>query len=257
MTVVDAATYIHHSVVFPEDIPSSVGALIGYLDQSNTDQALLSDGCFMTGALDGDFRKANDHTAEAVARHPDRLLGAGLLQPTTLGIDRMLREAERCVSELGFLALKIYPAANCLGANDLSLLTPLVDLVAQLGVPLWVHSNEGPYSTHILVADLARQFSEVNFVLANWGYGSTRAVPHIVSKYDNLFMDMSSLDEWEVFYYPDTLDLEAIGMGKFLYGSNFPLGHGAGVQSILMESSLSPHQQAAILGGNLRALLGR
>lgn len=256
MSVIDIATYIHHSVAFPEETAASVETLIKYLDASNTQQALLADGCFMVGELGGDYRKSNDHVAEAVERYPERLLGSGLLQPTTLGIDRMIREAERCVNELGFHALRVYPSANYMPANDLQYMRPLLGEVARLGVPLWIHSNEGPYTTHILVADLARQFPQIKFVLANWGYGSTRAVPYIVSKYDNLYLDMSSLDEWEVYYYPDTLDMEEIGIYKFLYGSNFPLDQGAGIQAILRDSSLSSEQFSAVLGGNAQSLLG-
>ena len=78
----------------------------------------------------------NDDLAEAVARHPDRLVGLGTvpLQNTEMAVAEM----ERCVDELGFRGLEIN---THVGGDELSAerLAPFWARAEELGILLFMH----------------------------------------------------------------------------------------------------------------------
>jgi predicted TIM-barrel fold metal-dependent hydrolase len=69
--------------------------LLAYMDWAGVDKAVLLQGGF--------YGDKNDYVASAVARWPDRLVGAGYFDPCAAGAEEAFR---RCVDELGFWILK-------------------------------------------------------------------------------------------------------------------------------------------------------
>jgi aminocarboxymuconate-semialdehyde decarboxylase len=85
-------------------------------------------------------RLANDAIAAAVATHPDRFVGVGVLPVVD---ETMLGELERIGSELGLRGVQIY--SNVDGEPvDAEAMWPLYDTAAATGLPIWIHPQHGP-----------------------------------------------------------------------------------------------------------------
>lgn len=85
-------------------------------------------------------RLANDAVARAVATHPDRFVGVGVLPI----VDRvMLGELERLRTELGLRGVQIY--SNVDGRPiDSEEMWGLFDAAARHDLPIWIHPQHGP-----------------------------------------------------------------------------------------------------------------
>lgn len=85
-------------------------------------------------------RLANDAVARAVATHPDRFVGVGVLPI----VDRvMLAELERLRTELGLRGVQIY--SNVDGRPiDSAEMWGLFDAAARQDLPIWIHPQHGP-----------------------------------------------------------------------------------------------------------------
>lgn len=254
--IVDGHAYLGHSLRFEEDPSSALEDLIESMNDSGVDQALVSDGGFTTGSPEDETGAENDRIAGAVAQYPERLLGVALVRPTPANTAIMLEEADRAVRDLGFVALRFVPSAFSEAANEESG-SLLAELAGRLGTPLWIHTMEGPYSTPVLAANLAKRFPETNFVLAHRGYATGGLALYFVSKHPNLYMDMSSLVEWEIDYYLNFVNLSKLGLHKFLFGSSYPLGDAGTFLGGLKTSRLSTSEANAILGRNVLRLISR
>ena len=108
------------------------------------------------------------HIAEYAARHPGRIFGVAL--PDLRGpSDAYAQEAERCVRELGFVALKFHTAGHAVTPTSELGRLPF-DVASRLGVPLMVHTGfQVPYALPSLVAARARQYPGLRVVLAHGG----------------------------------------------------------------------------------------
>lgn len=86
---------------YMESMP--VDDFIALLDDAEVQKTVL----FTLTGLVRDFQRHNDELADFVARHPDRLVGLGTVNPW-YG-DGAVQEAERCFVELAFAGLKFSP----------------------------------------------------------------------------------------------------------------------------------------------------
>ncbi|MFH1955248.1 MAG: amidohydrolase family protein [Pseudomonadota bacterium] len=79
----------------------------------------------------------NDEIAELINRYPDLFLGVGGVHP--LPFDEALKEIERCVKDLGFVAMAVEPgAASPPMYPDDPAIYPVYLRCQQLGVPLFM-----------------------------------------------------------------------------------------------------------------------
>ena len=99
-------------------------------------------------------RKANDHLAAAIARHPGRLAGFATL-PTGWP-DLAADELSRCVGELGFAGGMIHSTLGTDGTFlDAERYDPLLARFAALDVPLYLHPAQPPAELRsLLYSDL-------------------------------------------------------------------------------------------------------
>lgn len=85
-------------------------------------------------------RLANDSIARAVATHPDRFVGVGVLPIVD---EVMLGELERLRTELGLRGVQIY--SNVDGRPiDSEEMWGLFDAAARADLPIWIHPQHGP-----------------------------------------------------------------------------------------------------------------
>ena len=90
-------------------------------------------GYLVNPTLD-EVREANDHVLEAMAAHPDHLLGFCYINPRH-GSDAMA-EIDRCVVRGGMAGIKLWVSCK---ASD-PLVDPVLERAAELGVPVLQHA---------------------------------------------------------------------------------------------------------------------
>jgi hypothetical protein len=124
-------------------------------------------------------RSANDRAAAAVTAYPDRFAAfAGL---PTAAPEVAADELSRCVSELGFVGAMIF------GRTDDEFLSaprfaPVLERVAQLGVPIYLHPAAPPVETSRTNYDGFDDVVTARFQTAAWGWHNETAV-HFIHLY--------------------------------------------------------------------------
>jgi 2,3-dihydroxybenzoate decarboxylase len=113
-------------------------------------------------------RRANDHLAEHIAKHPKRLKGFAALPMQDPQV--AIREMTRCVKELGFCGALVNGFSQLGEADsavyyDLPQYRPFWEAVQQLDVPVYLHPRE-PLATR-------QQIYEGHpwFAASAWGFG--------------------------------------------------------------------------------------
>ena len=86
-----------------------------------------------TGWTIDQYRHEHDEVAQDMARYPGRFIGCAWVDPK-LG-RAALDEAERCVSELGYLGFKLHPWHQKFFFDD-PFVFPFIELAAKHGIPV-------------------------------------------------------------------------------------------------------------------------
>lgn len=137
-----------------------------------------------------------DKTAAFVHRFPDRFRGMALLNPCD-GM-RAVRELERAVRELGFVAFYASPFDWKIPAND-RLFFPLYAKAAELNIPVFIYTAMN-YSTE-LPMDLARPlhldavamaFPELKIVADCGGWPWVPELVGLARRHPNVYINTSS-----------------------------------------------------------------
>jgi predicted TIM-barrel fold metal-dependent hydrolase len=166
--------------------------------------------------------------ARAVARHPDRLVLFGGIDPRRPSAARFVESA---VEEWGIRGVKLWTPAG-FRPNE-SYCYRLYERCAQLGLPVVVHTGQeiGPLHSDstlpIFVDQPANDFPEITFVLAHAGMGWSREAGEIAWHHQNVYLDIAA---WQGVYLrsprqfiSDLRQLVAIaGKDKVLFGSDWP-----------------------------------
>lgn len=209
-------------------------------------------GYLVNPTLD-EVREANDHVLEAMAAHPDHLLGFCYINPRH-GSDAMA-EIDRCVVRGGMAGIKLWVACK---ASD-PLVDPVLERAAELGVPVLQHAWNKAVgqleheSTSADVAEMGRRHPRATILIAHLMGIGYRGVLEI-APYPNILVDTSGGDpEAGVVEYA----VRQLGAERVLFGSDAP-GRSYGVQlGKVLGAQLTPEQRDLILFGNAERILGR
>jgi len=114
------------------------------------------------------YRMYHDQIAEAAARHAGRIFGMTAHSPH-IDRDEYFAEVERCVKQLGFVAMKLHPLE--MAVNPTSVDGGVAFEAAQeFQVPLMIHTGPGePFANPTNVVPRAQQYSNVDIILAHAG----------------------------------------------------------------------------------------
>jgi predicted TIM-barrel fold metal-dependent hydrolase len=214
--------------------------LVAYMDWVGVDKAVLLQGGF--------YGNKNDYVASAVARWPDRLVGAGYVDPCAVDAEEMFRH---CVEELGFWVLKF----------ELSVETGLVGLHADLRLDgermawIWAEAERrelvvsldlgavgsASYQTDALRSVLDRH-PRLRVVIAHLAQPPLAAVDDserealweaqlLLARRPNVWLDLSALPAYaatiEEYPFPTAQAyieraVELLGADRLLWGSDVP-----------------------------------
>lgn len=109
-----------------------------------------------------DPAEENSRVAAVMGRTAHPVVPVGLCNPR-LG-PAAVDEVRRCVLELGFRGVKVRPDSYALSANSPAM-RPVIEMTAELGVPLLIHSGRSPWSHPLTIADLVRDYPEAPVVM--------------------------------------------------------------------------------------------
>ena len=220
------------------------------LDDSGIDRCFL----FTLGGLYGfnDWRAANDEVGQAAARYPDRLIPFCTAFPNQ-DPERAAREIERCLGQ-GFQGVKFHPWLQSFPANS-AYLYPALEVCSRRGVPVLFHTGTPPYSQPFQVAEQARRFPGVPFVIGHFGKIIFLDAVRAAELYPNVYLETSGAQVCDLEFA-----LERIDAGRILFGTDLPIGGAASAKWNLakIRSAVADETvRAGILGGNaLRLIAG-
>jgi predicted TIM-barrel fold metal-dependent hydrolase len=167
-----------------------------------------------------DFVQANAYVAEQVGDHPDRLVGAVVVNP--LFGELALKEIEG-YHKLNFRAVKLHPIFHGHYHVNGGAVDEVAALAGQLGLPIVIHSDFGSSvcSPYEIVA-LARRVPGTTFVLLHLGLQPEmcKLTPGIVKDTLNVILDTSQTPDFprDVFALP----VQVVGAERVLFGSDGP-----------------------------------
>ena len=186
-------------------------------------------------------------------QHPTRIVAYARINPY-FGAKAVADIAD--YAKMGVKGLKIHPIRDFSGnrVNDPELMFPIIDAAQKANLLILVHSGEWWNCSPSLIADLARNFTKTNFVMAHSaGFGGHQEAIAVARHQDNLYVDTASNG------YPDITSnvVRALGPERVLYGSDHPtLPFGFELGKIVKYANLNSDQLDLILGRNLARLLG-
>jgi predicted TIM-barrel fold metal-dependent hydrolase len=220
-----------------------------------------------------------ESVAAAIARHPTRLVGFFMLNPSTADA------AERLSRALGDWKLRgicLFPAMHHYRLDD-ERVTATFEAAATRGAAVFVHCGMLtvgvrkrlglPSSFNLRLGDplalatVAAKFPKVPVIIPHFGAGFLRETLMAADQCPNIHLDTSSTNSW-IKYHPGlTLEavfrqaLEVVGPDRLLFGTDssfFPRGWQRQIfeqQKALMEAiGVSAEAQEKIFAGNFQKL---
>ncbi|MBQ3224864.1 MAG: amidohydrolase family protein [Oscillospiraceae bacterium] len=194
------------------------------------------------------FIRANNVVYQATQRHPGRIYGQAFVNP---GFSKeSISELERCVKELGFVAVKLYHQYFM----DDPVMFPLIEKCIELDVPILMHcakvmdagtrARQPRLSNGVHMANAARRYPEATFIMAHIGGGGDwQWAIKAIANTPNVFADIGGsvhdrpLIEESVRY---------LGADRLLFATDG--GWSSGVSKIL-GADISDEDKKTILSG--------
>lgn len=233
------------SPVPTQELP--VSATLAMMDQGRVSKSLIS-----AWVAPRNVMISNEEVAAFVAQAPDRLIGVGSVDISKpMGA---VREIRRCVTELGFKAIRVLPWLWELPPTDRRFY-PVYTACCELGVPFCTQiGHTGPLMPSevgrpIYIDQVALDFPELKIVAGHIGYPWTDEAIAVATKHENVFIDTSA---YTVSRYPAQLVefMRGHGRSKVLFGTNYPMIMPAKALDGLQKLGLGEAVESAFLAGN-------
>jgi predicted TIM-barrel fold metal-dependent hydrolase len=211
---------------------------------------------------EGLFKRHNDYIGEVVNRYPQRFIGLGCFDPYS---DGAAEETQRCLQGNGLSGigeLAFYQSG--IDSASLARLEPVMEICRNRHLPILIHTNEPighqyPGKTPNTLAQIYQlivTFQKNKIILAHWGGGlfffsllKKEVKQHLKHVY---FDTAASPYLYDANVY--RLAIELVGVGKILFGSDFPLLPPARYFDEMKAAGLSQEEMQQICGLNAAKL---
>ena len=177
------------------------------------------------------FKKHNDYIIAVVNRYPDRFIGLGCFDPFC---EDASEETQRCLEQGGLMGigeLAFYQSG--IDKTALERLQPVMEICKERNRPVLIHTNEpiGHFypgktpNTLAQIYQLIDTFSDNKIILAHWGGGLfffSLLKKEVKQRLKHVYFDTAASP---YLYDPNVyrLGIELVGVGKILFGSDYPL----------------------------------
>jgi uncharacterized protein len=122
----------------------------------------------MRGGREG-VRDYMAYCTSLVQKYPDRFMGCFTFNPR-FGVDEGVAELEFHVKEYGYKAMKLHSNMHAYRPDRaLDWIRPALRKCADLGLPVLVHTGDGPYSIPTQFYPVIKEFRDVNFIICHFG----------------------------------------------------------------------------------------
>lgn len=168
----------------------------------------------------------NEHIADYVRLHPEKVIGFASVDPTCDPVIPMLEDA---VDRLGLRGVKLGPIYQNIHPTD-SRMMAVYEYCEAKQIPILIHQGttfprKAPlkYSLPILLEDVALRFPELRMVIAHLGHPWIEDTLVLIRKQPHFYSDISALHyrPWQ-FYNALILAKEYGVLDKLLFGTDFP-----------------------------------
>jgi len=237
MRIIDAHVYLGQGC----DLQQTPDELLRRMDEAGIERAVV---CPVDRYIAVANREGNDLVAAAVNGHPDRLLGMAVANPWFR--QSAADELKRAV-DCGLRGWFMHPVYQ--GAAPLNpVWRPLLELATACGIPVYVHSGTAGIAEPLHVAELARRFPAVNFIMGHAGasdYGLDAVTA--LEFADNLWLETSrngpaNFGLWKARH----------SLSRVVFGSSSPEYVPAVEIETIKEILPGGEQQALVFNGNIR-----
>ena len=216
----------------------------------------VSKACISSWAVTYDMEQANAEVAEICRNHPEYIPYV-VISP--LDGEAALTMLRKYIEDCGFKGVKMHPTANHYPADQLSMMEPFMNQIAEYGVPVMFHGDNDAYGNPGQFKTLAGAFPEVNVIVAHMCAGAWIAAIEACRTTPNLYLDTAyTLQE----NYILARAIERCGADKIIFGSDSPctniLAHIDRVTTLnsYFPGLLSEEDTEKIMSGNILKLLG-
>lgn len=206
-----------------------------------------------------EVEQSNAYIHQAMAKHPDRILGFGWANPH-LGLDHARNTIKRCLDEYGFYGIKLNGAQNYYNVDDPELALPLIEEIAKAGKPLALHVGSDAFErTHpFRVAKIARLFPELTILLVHMGGAAvpdmSESVIEFAQQCPNMHLIGSCIYATRVWKA-----IQALGPKRVSFGSDTPFFFThveVAKYNAMLDGEVSEQDKHDIMAGNLIRILG-
>ena len=187
---------------------------LAMLDEGDVGRAVIYTEDYHTSL--GVKSASNDDVAEYVARHPDRLLGLGGVDPWK---DDAVRETHRLVNDLGLRGVVISPFKQRLQPAS-ARMSRVFSACEQLGIPVFLHTGinwwvdttyEIGHPRHI--DEVAASFPDLKIVCLHAAWPWVNDMMMVAWRHANVYLDISA-------HRPAHMGIGESGWGPLLYWGN-------------------------------------
>jgi uncharacterized protein len=234
MDIIDAHIHLGECRVFGLDV--SEQEILDGMDRNGINAAIIQPfpGC-------REYRTTHDRIANMASKYPQRVFGLCSLSPHR-DRNEYETEVERCVKQLGFVALKLHTIGHAVLPLTEDGMTAF-ETAATLGIPLMVHTGTGiPFAQPSLCLPAAKKFPHLTIILAHAGFTVVSAEAQIfASEYENIYLETSWCTSLDIGWM-----VRSLGSERVMFGSDLPSN---------MSSELAKYRSLELDGNSLEAVL--
>jgi len=250
---IDGLDTMGYSFFFAKGRPNDT---IADMDEAGVDMSVVVavDAETVTG-----FKIPNDLVAEAVSKHPDRLIGFAGVDPHKGAL--AVKEVERAVKDLDLKGLKFIPHLIEMEPSD-KRMYPIYEATQELDVPILFHTGTHfhigrkiKYCMPYFLDEVAVDFPSLKIVLAHFGFPWFAEAIAVAQRNPNVYFNIAG---WAPRYIPEMVVTYMDGplSRKALFGSDHPLLSRSRILEELKTLNLKETTLKRLLEENPKALLG-
>ncbi|MCW4026585.1 MAG: amidohydrolase family protein [Candidatus Bathyarchaeota archaeon] len=161
--IIDTHTHLGYDYVFEEDF--TINELLTNMQKNRVDISIVQPGTVL------DLKtvvEQHNAIADLAGKMPGRIFGMANPNPH-LPSAKYRNELERCISDLGFVGVKMQTLGHGVDPNK-SVGRKVFEAALGLGVPVMVHTGTGiPWSLPSAIIPIAKDFPGLEIVLAHSG----------------------------------------------------------------------------------------